>query len=115
MGLFGTLSIGISSDCPSTMIRRPPSDLYKAMITNQASLLLILIVVGIEAVGAFVQTQDIARNACRFESENGNDRAQRIMYNQQAKKREDMRYKIIAAEACEPLARRMEEVSFERQ
>jgi hypothetical protein len=35
------------------------------------------------------------------------DRAQRIMYNQQARKREAIRYQIIAAEACEPLARRM--------
>ncbi|KAG7337275.1 ribose-phosphate pyrophosphokinase [Nitzschia inconspicua] len=37
----------------------------------------------------------------------GNDRAQRIMYNQQARQRESMRYQIIAAEACEPLAKRM--------
>ena len=31
------------------------------------------------------------------------------MYNQLARKRESIRYQIIAAEACEPLARRMAE------
>ena len=36
-------------------------------------------------------------------------RAQRIMYNQLSRKRESVRYQIIAAEACEPLARRMAE------
>jgi hypothetical protein len=35
------------------------------------------------------------------------------MYNQQSRKREEMRYQIIAAEACEPLAQRMEEVGLE--
>ena len=40
----------------------------------------------------------------------GNDKAQKIMYNQQSRQREAMRYQIIASEACEPLARRIEEV-----
>jgi ribose-phosphate pyrophosphokinase len=35
------------------------------------------------------------------------DRAQRIMYNQQAREREAVRYQVFAAEACEPLAERM--------
>jgi hypothetical protein len=37
------------------------------------------------------------------------DIAQRIMYNQQARQRESIRYQIIAAEACESLALRMAE------
>ncbi|VEU39616.1 unnamed protein product [Pseudo-nitzschia multistriata] len=37
------------------------------------------------------------------------ERAQRIMYNQLSRKRESVRYQIIAAEACEPLAMRMAE------
>ena len=41
----------------------------------------------------------------------GSERARQIMYNQQSRKREMMTYQIIAAEACEPLARRFEEVS----
>jgi len=40
----------------------------------------------------------------------GSDRAQKIMYNQQSRQREAIRYQIIASEACEPLARRIEEV-----
>jgi hypothetical protein len=50
---------------------------------------------------------------CRFAKSLGNDNdndadlAQRIMYNQQARQRESIRYQIIAAEACEPLAMRM--------
>ena len=40
----------------------------------------------------------------------GSERARQIMYNQQSRKREMMTYQIIAAEACEPLARRIEEV-----
>mmetsp|Transcript_31590 Transcript_31590/g.76569 ORF Transcript_31590/g.76569 Transcript_31590/m.76569 type:complete len:1004 (-) Transcript_31590:607-3618(-) len=40
-------------------------------------------------------------------SESRVDRAQRIMYNQLVRKREETRYQIIAAEACEALATRM--------
>lgn len=62
----------------------------------------------------FVQNvQDRPRldTTCRWEKkDSGQERAQKIMYNQQSRKREAMRYQIIAAEACEPLARRMEEV-----
>jgi hypothetical protein len=43
-------------------------------------------------------------------SDDGNDKAQKIMYNQHSRQREAMRYQIIASEACEPLARRIEEV-----
>jgi hypothetical protein len=60
---------------------------------------------------AFVQQRKPGADTCQFQSnESGNDKAQRIMYNQQSRNREAMRYQIIAAEACEPLARRMEEV-----
>ena len=54
---------------------------------------------------------------CRYESScddnnNGIGSSSRnsIMFQQQSRKREAMKYHIIAAEACEPLARRMEEV-----
>lgn len=40
--------------------------------------------------------------------------ARRIMYNQQSRKRECIHYQIIAAEACEQLARRMEETYPDR-
>jgi hypothetical protein len=54
-------------------------------------------------------------DSCRHETgEDGNDRAQRIMYKQQHRKREAIRYQIIAAEECEPLARRMEEANPDR-
>jgi phosphoribosylpyrophosphate synthetase len=36
------------------------------------------------------------------------------MYNQQSRKREAIRYQIIAAEECEPLAKRMEEARPDR-
>ena len=67
---------------------------------------IILIAAGfISTTGAFVQQNQPASDTC------GNvDKAQKIMYNQQSRKREAMRYQIIAAEASEPLARRMEEV-----
>jgi len=60
---------------------------------------------------AFVQkNQRLGPVSRRFETANdGIDRAQKIMYNQQSRKREAMRYQIIAAEANEPLARRIEE------
>mmetsp|Transcript_11605 Transcript_11605/g.17038 ORF Transcript_11605/g.17038 Transcript_11605/m.17038 type:complete len:387 (+) Transcript_11605:52-1212(+) len=46
----------------------------------------------------------------RFETANDEiDKAKKIMYHQQSRKREAMRYQIIAAEANEPLARRLEE------
>ena len=66
----------------------------------------------ISAAGAFVQQNQPASDTCRYGSDgNGVDKAQKIMYNQQSRQREAMRYQIIAAEASEPLARRMEEVS----
>jgi len=37
--------------------------------------------------------------------------ARRIMYHQHRKQRENMRYQIIAAEQCESLAKRIEDVS----
>lgn len=56
--------------------------------------------------------QNQRQETCRWEkNENGQDKAQKIMYNQQSRQREAMRYQIIAAEAVEPLAQRMEEVS----
>lgn len=51
----------------------------------------------------FVET----RNNKGESSNTLDDRAQRIMYNQQARQRAALRYQIIAAEACEPLATRM--------
>jgi hypothetical protein len=54
-------------------------------------------------------------NSCRYENaENGHDRAQRIMFNQQSRKREAMRYQIISVEACEPLAQRIAEAHPDR-
>lgn len=47
-------------------------------------------------------------------SDEGSDKAQKIMYNQQSRQREAMRYQIIASEACEPLARRIEEAYPDR-
>lgn len=47
-------------------------------------------------------------------SSSSNDTAQRIMYNQQARKREAIRYQIIAAQACEPLAQRMAQAHPDR-
>lgn len=63
---------------------------------------------------AFVQkNQRLGPVSRRFETVNdGIDRAQKIMYNQQSRKREAMRYQIIAAEVNEPLARRIEEVRW---
>jgi hypothetical protein len=53
--------------------------------------------------------------SCRYETgQSDNDRAQQIMYNQQSRKREAIRYQIIAAEECEPLAVRMEEAHPDR-
>jgi ribose-phosphate pyrophosphokinase len=46
--------------------------------------------------------------------ERDKEMAKRIMYNQQARKRESMHYQIIAAEAVEPLAKRMEETYPDR-
>jgi phosphoribosylpyrophosphate synthetase len=46
---------------------------------------------------------------CKNEDGRSYGRAQTIMYNQLSRKRESVRYQIIAAESCEPLARRMAE------
>ena len=40
--------------------------------------------------------------------------AHRIMWNQHSRKRQSMQYRIIAAEACEPMARRMEQAYPDR-
>lgn len=49
--------------------------------------------------------------SCQFENmSKSQDRVQKIMYNQQSRQREAMRYQVIASEACGSLARRMEEV-----
>lgn len=59
--------------------------------------------------------QNQRQETCRWEkNENGQDKAQKIMYNQQSRQREAMRYQIIAAEAVEPLAQRMEEAYPDR-
>ncbi len=44
-----------------------------------------------------------------LDNESDSDIAQRIMYNQLARKRESVRYQIVAAQSCEPLAQRMAE------
>ena len=73
--------------------------------------LLQLILLGIVGTHSFLlDDHRFPKRTCRHEGNDGTDRAQRIMYNQQSRKREGMRYQIIAVEACEPLARRMEEV-----
>ena len=46
--------------------------------------------------------------------ESSYDLAQRIMYNQQARKREEIRYQIISSEACESMAKRMSQQYPER-
>jgi hypothetical protein len=64
-------------------------------------------------------------SSCRFvegnsqssssnKDESSYDLAQRIMYNQQARKREEIRYQIIASEACESMAKRMSQQYPER-
>jgi len=58
--------------------------------------------------------QQFAEGGSGSSSEDSYDRAQRIMYNQQARKREAIRYQIIAAKACEPLAQRMAQQYPER-
>ena len=47
-------------------------------------------------------------------SNDGKEMAKRIMYNQQSRRRESIHYQIIAAEATESLARRMEETYPDR-
>ena len=69
-----------------------------------------------QLANAVARGSETSENSCRVnaaENHNG-DKASRIMFNQQSRKREAMRYHIIAAEACEPLARRMEEVRLIR-
>ena len=46
---------------------------------------------------------------CTDEDDDTYGRARQIMYNQLSRKRESVRYQIIAAESCEPLAKRMAE------
>jgi ribose-phosphate pyrophosphokinase len=85
------------------------------------SLLFALFLVGSLTQGAHAFVGSSLRKAsfvsrsnklCRYASpsEGGNDKkmAKQIMYNQQARKRENMHYQIISAEASESLARRME-------
>lgn len=63
-------------------------------------------------VGARVQKR--SQSSYREMASDLNDKAHKIMLNQQTRKREDRRYQIIAAEAAEPLARRLEETYPER-
>lgn len=44
------------------------------------------------------------------DADTSQERVQKIMYQQHTRKRESMRYQIIASKACEKMARRMEEV-----
>ncbi len=85
------------------------------MQPNGVIFLNLLLLVSSACSDGFVQNQQNQQRKetiCRWEKkDNGQERAQKIMYNQQSRQREAMRYQIIAAEACEPLARRMEEVS----
>ena len=61
----------------------------------------------------FAHQSQQTSESCQFESnDNGGDREQKIMNSQQSRKREGMRYQIIAVEACEPLAQKIEEVSL---
>lgn len=65
-------------------------------------------------INSFVQQAEKRSANCQNENADGFvDKAQHIMdkYKQQSRKRESMRYQIIAAEATAALARRMEEVS----
>jgi hypothetical protein len=72
---------------------------------------ILVLFVKLLGAAAFVQQSNQSDMTCRLESAgDANDKAGQIMYHQQCRKREAMRYQIIAAEACEPLARKMEEV-----
>ena len=85
----------------------------KSFVAMKLSLIL-LFASFVVSTGGFVQhSQTGSSDSCRFASEDEDaDKAHKIMYNQQSRKREAMTYQIIAAEACEPLARRIEEVGF---
>jgi len=78
--------------------------------------LILLFASFVVSTGGFVQhSQTGSSDSCRFASEDEDaDKAHKIMYNQQSRKREAMTYQIIAAEACEPLARRIEEAYPDR-
>ena len=72
------------------------------------------------AASAAQQTKPASTTALQAESDMGEcdeddaGRSRQIMYNQLSRKRESVRYQIIAAESCEPLARRMAEQYPER-
>jgi hypothetical protein len=82
------------------------------MQRHRGRLLTLLMLISSAWSDGFLQPQQNQRQeTCRWEkTESAQDKAQKIMYNQQSRQREAMRYQIIASEATEPLARRMEEV-----
>jgi hypothetical protein len=86
--------------------------------TGKHFFLFLLAVSGIVSSYGFLQNNNQGGgqpDSCRYEAgESGHDRAQRIVYNQQSRKREAIRYQIIAAEECEPLARRIEKAHPDR-
>lgn len=61
-----------------------------------------------KSISSLSQTSDNNGNSEQQISER--EMARKIMYNQHKKKREDIKYQIIASQACEDLAKRMEEV-----
>mmetsp|Transcript_28746 Transcript_28746/g.32217 ORF Transcript_28746/g.32217 Transcript_28746/m.32217 type:complete len:418 (+) Transcript_28746:58-1311(+) len=58
--------------------------------------------------------QDINDNVDDKNVDADADKAQQLMYDQLTRKRTSVRYQIIAAEVCEPLARRMTEIYPDR-
>mmetsp|Transcript_102398 Transcript_102398/g.153464 ORF Transcript_102398/g.153464 Transcript_102398/m.153464 type:complete len:372 (-) Transcript_102398:117-1232(-) len=76
---------------------------------------MLLLFVKLLGTAAFLPQFTQCEMSCRLESSSDeNDKASQIMFHQQSRKREAMRYQIIAAEACEPLARKMEELYPDR-
>lgn len=91
-----------------------PLRFVKSSLTGAGKFSLILLLASFVSTKAFIQKTQQRSESCQFENnDNGVDKAQKIMYNQQSRKREGMRYQIIAAEACEPLAQRMTEVGLD--
>jgi hypothetical protein len=111
-----------SSSVPETSLSRRLNR-QEALSCNRASdtmqrhrgrLLPLLMLISAAWSDGFLQPHQNQRHeTCRWEkTESGQDKAKKIMYNQQSRQREAMRYQIIAVEATEPLARRMEEVGW---
>lgn len=104
---------------PSTHRTKDAGSSIRLLQHPISTLMIVLALAGMQMVSAFVplhRSHDRHLRSSRSSLELDNtigdandnfDRAERIMYNQLARKREETRYQIIAAEACEALAIRM--------